>query len=62
MKFYIVDGMSEEMIVESLGDPTKKDTTTFKGKPAEIWRYPDGYNIEIQKGKVVSVQKNSYYW
>lgn len=55
-------GMTIEMLVEAFGDPIKKGQATFKGKSAEIWRYPEGYTIGVQNGKVVSVHKNSYYW
>jgi len=58
----IIEGMSKEMLIEALGDPVKKEQTTFKGKPAEIWRYPEGYTIGVQNDKVISVWKNSYYW
>lgn len=58
---HVTEGMTTAMLSEALGDPIKKERTTFKGKPAEIWRYPEGYNIGVQNGKVISVQKNSYY-
>lgn len=58
----ITEGMTEEMLVESLGKPMKKEQTMFKQKPAEIWRYPEGYSIGVQKNKVISVRKDSYYW
>lgn len=58
----VTEGMTTAMLIEALGDPIKKERTTFNGKPAEIWRYPEGYNIGVQNAKVISVQKNSYYW
>lgn len=58
----IVEGMSKEMLIESLGEPIKKEQTIFKDKPAERWRYPEGYTIGVQNNKVVSVRKDSYYW
>ena len=58
---HVTEGMTKAMLIEAFGDPIKKEQTTFKGKPAEIWRFPEGYNIGVQKDKVVSVHKNSYY-
>ncbi len=58
----IVDGMSKEMLVEALGDPIKKGQTTYNGKSAEIWQYPEGYTIVVQNEKVISVRKSSYFW
>lgn len=58
----IVEGMSKDMVIESLGEPIKKERAMFKEKPAERWRYPEGYIIGVQKDKVVSVRKDSYYW
>ena len=59
---HIIEGMSKEMLIESLGNPIKKEQTSFKGKPANIWRYPEGYTIGLQNGKVISVHKRSYLW
>lgn len=59
---HVTEGMTKAMLVEAFGDPIKKEQTAFNGKPAEIWRYPEGYNIGVQKDKVISVRKNSYYW
>ncbi len=59
---HVAEGMTKAMLVEAFGDPIKREQTTYDGKPAEIWRYPEGYNIGVQNGKVVSVRKNSYYW
>jgi len=59
---HVTEKMTKAMLIEAFGEPIKKEQTTFNGKSAEIWRYPEGYNIGVQNGKVVSVRKNSYYW
>lgn len=59
---HVIEGMTKAMLIEAFGEPIKKEQTTFNRKSAEIWRYPEGYNIGVQNGKVVSVRKNSYYW
>lgn len=59
---HVTEGMSQEMLTEAFGEPIRKETATFNGKSAEIWRYPEGYVIGVQDGKVVSARKNSYYW
>lgn len=59
---HVTEGMTKAMLVEAFGEPIKKEKTTFNGKSAEIWRYPEGYYIGVQNDKVVSVRKSSYYW
>ncbi len=59
---HVTAGMTKAMLTEAFGDPIKKEQTTFNGKPAEIWKYPEGYEVGVQKDKVISVRKNRYYW
>lgn len=46
---HITEGMSKEMLVESLGNPIKTEQTTFKGKSADIWRYPEALHYRPAK-------------
>lgn len=53
-------GMTVEMLKESFGEPFKVTRTTFKGKAAELWWYPEGYSIVVQRDRIAEVWQYRY--